>query len=266
MYSFNYLKPGSIKEAESLLSGSDDNKVISGGMTLLPTLKQRLARIENLIGLEKCGLNKIVLKEGLLNIGAMVTHFDVSNSPLVKTENPAIAQLASHIGDRQVRNRGTIGGSLANNDPSACYPAAILAMSGTIHTTKRDVKAENFFVDLFETALEEDEIITSVSLPKPERAAYEKFPNPASRYAIVGIFVAKFDSEVRAAVTGAGEEGVFRCQQIETALSEKFLPESLSEINISADGLMTDIHAEADYRAHLIVELAKRAVAKSIAR
>ena len=266
MYATDYVKAADVADAAAKLAATDDGKLLAGGQTLLPTLKQRLARIENLIGLEKCGLDKIVLKEGLLNIGAMVTHFDVSNSALVKTENPAIAQLASHIGDRQVRNRGTIGGSLANNDPSACYPAAILAMSGTIHTTKRDIKAENFFVDLFETALEEDEIITSVSLPKPERAAYEKFPNPASRYAIVGIFVAKFDSEVRVAVTGAGEEGVFRCQQIETALSAKFLPESLSEINISADGLMSDIHAEADYRAHLIVELAKRAVAKSIAR
>lgn len=266
MYSFNYLKPSSIEDAASLLSESDEHKVISGGMTLIPTLKQRLARVEKLIGLEKCGLEPITLEGGLLKIGAMTTHADVSESNLVKEENPALAELAAHIGDRQVRNRGTIGGSLANDDPSACYPAAVLALAGTIHTTKRKIKAETFFVDLFETALDEDEIITAVSLPKPELAAYEKFPNPASRYAIVGVFVAKFNSEIRVAVTGAGEEGVFRCSQIEIALSQDFSQESLSDITIPADGLMSDIHAEADYRAHLIVEMAKRAVVRAATR
>jgi carbon-monoxide dehydrogenase medium subunit len=266
MYSFNYLKPVSIEDAASMLSESDEHKVISGGMTLIPTLKQRLARVERLIGLEKCGLSEIKLDGELLKIGAMATHAEVSESDIVVMENPAIAELASHIGDRQVRNRGTIGGSLANNDPSACYPAAILALGGIIHTTKRDIKAEEFFVDLFETALEEDEIITAVSLPKPDAAAYEKFPNPASRYAMVGVFVAKFNSEIRVAVTGAGEEGVFRCSEIETALLKAFSSESLSDCTISADGLMNDIHAEADYRAHLIVEMAKRAVTKSARR
>ena len=266
MYSFNYLKPVSIEDAASMLSESDEHKVISGGMTLIPTLKQRLARVERLIGLEKCGLSEIKLDGELLKIGAMATHAEVSESDIVVMENPAIAELASHIGDRQVRNRGTIGGSLANNDPSACYPAAILALGGIIHTTKRDINAEEFFVDLFETALEEDEIITAVSLPKPDAAAYEKFPNPASRYAMVGVFVAKFNSEIRVAVTGAGEEGVFRCSEIETALLKGFSSESLSDCTISADGLMSDIHAEADYRAHLIVEMAKRAVTKSARR
>ena len=266
MYSFSYLKPGSIKEATNVLSDSVENKVIGGGMTLLPTLKQRLAKVEKLIGLERCGLDKITLEQGLLKIGAITTHYDVSNSELIKAENPALAELASQLGDRQVRNRGTIGGSLANNDPSACYPAALLALSGIIHTNKRDIIAEDFFVDLFETALEEDEIITSVSLPSPEKAGYEKFPNPASRYAMVGVFVAKFDAEIRVSVTGAGEEGVFRSQEIETALSTKFAPEAVSDIVISADGLINDIHAEADYRAHLIVEMAKRAVIKSLAR
>ena len=266
MYSFSYVKPGSVEEASGLLSNSEENKVISGGMTLLPTLKQRLARVESLIGLEKCGLEKITLEEGVLKIGAMATHDDVSISKLVKAENPAIAELASQIGDRQVRNRGTIGGSLANNDPSACYPAAILALAGIIHTSKRDIKAKDFFVDLFETALEEDEIITAISLPKPEKAAYEKFPNPASRYAMVGVFVAKFEAETRVSVTGAGEGGVFRCREIESALSNQFLPESLSDIDIPAEGMISDIHAEADYRAHLTVEMAKRAVAKSLAR
>ena len=266
MYSFNYLKPVSIEDAASMLSESDEHKVISGGMTLIPTLKQRLARVERLIGLEKCGLSEIKLDGELLKIGAMATHAEVSESDIVVMENPAIAELASHIGDRQVRNRGTIGGSLANNDPSACYPAAILALGGIIHTTKRDINAEEFFVDLFETALEEDEIITAVSLPKPDAAAYAKFPNPASRYAMVGVFVAKFNSEIRVAVTGAGEEGVFRCSEIETALLKGFSSESLSDSTISVDGLMSDIHAEADYRAHLIVEMAKRAVTKSARR
>ena len=266
MYSFNYLKPVSIEDAASMLSESDEHKVISGGMTLIPTLKQRLARVERLIGLEKCGLSEIKLDGELLKIGAMATHAEVSESDIVVMENPAIAELASHIGDRQVRNRGTIGGSLANNDPSACYPAAVLALGGIIHTTKRDIKAEEFFVDLFETALEEDEIITAVSLPKPDAAAYAKFPNPASRYAMVGVFVANFNSEIRVAVTGAGEEGVFRCSEIETALLKGFSSESLSDSTISADGLMSDIHAEADYRAHLIVEMAKRAVTKSARR
>ena len=266
MYSFNYLKPLSIEDAVSLLSESDEHKVISGGMTLIPTLKQRLAHVEKLIGLEKCKLNEIKLEGELLKIGAMSTHSEVSESHIVKVENPAVAELASHIGDRQVRNRGTIGGSLANNDPSACYPAAILALGGIIHTTKRNIKAEEFFVDLFETALEEDEIITAISLPKPDAAAYEKFPNPASRYAMVGVFVAKFNSEIKVAVTGAGEEGVFRCSEIETALMDEFSSDALSDITISADGLMSDIHAEADYRAHLIVEMAKRAVKKSASR
>ena len=266
MYSFNYLKPISIKDAVSFLSESDEHKVISGGMTLIPTLKQRLARVDKLIGLEKCGLNEIKLEGQMLKIGAMATHAEVSESDIVKMENPAVAELASHIGDRQVRNRGTIGGSLANNDPSACYPAAILALGGTIHTTKRDIKAEDFFIDLFETALDEDEIITAISLPKPYAAAYEKFPNPASRYAMVGVFVAKFNSEIRVAVTGAGEEGVFRYSAIETALLDEFSSEALSDIAITADGLMSDIHAEADYRAHLIVEMAKRAVKKSAGR
>ena len=153
MYSFNYLKPVSIEDAASMLSESDEHKVIAGGMTLIPTLKQRLARVERLIGLEKCGLSEIKLDGELLKIGAMATHAEVSESDIVVMENPAIAELASHIGDRQVRNRGTIGGSLANNDPSACYPAAVLALGGIIHTTKRDIKAEEFFVDLFETGL-----------------------------------------------------------------------------------------------------------------
>ena len=266
MYSFKYFKPDSIEEAADILSDSDENKVISGGMTLLPTLKQRLAQVENLIGLENCGLNNITHKKGLLCIGAMATHDEVSKSEIIKAENPALAELASHIGDRQVRNRGTIGGSLANNDPSACYPAAILALAGIIHTTKRDIKAKEFFVDLFETALEEDEIITSISLPCPKKAAYEKFPNPASRYAMVGVFVAKFESEVRVCVTGAGEGGVFRCSEIEEALSNRFSPESLFDVFISTEDMISDIHAEADYRAHLTVEMAKRAVAKSLTR
>jgi len=266
MYSLTYIKPDSIDKAASLLAESDEHKVVSGGMTLLPTLKQRLARVEKLIGLEDCGLNNIALNSGILTIGAMASHYDVSNSADINAKNPALVELASHIGDRQVRNRGTIGGSLANNDPSACYPAAVMALKGTILTTKREIEAEEFFVDLFETCLEEDEIIKSVSLLIPEAAAYEKFPNPASRYAMVGVFVAKFPSEIRVAVTGAGENGVYRCSEIEHALSNSFSADSLSDIILSAEGLMSDIHAEADYRAHLIVEMARRAVNKASSR
>jgi carbon-monoxide dehydrogenase medium subunit len=169
--------------------------------------------------------------------------------------------LAGGIGDRQVRNCGTIGGSVANNDPAACYPAALLALSGTIHTSKRDITADNFFVGMFETALDEDEIITAVTLPTPQKSGYIKFPNPASRYAMVGVFVAKFPNGVRVAVTGAGEDGVFRASNIEAALSANFNVASLDGMTMSEDGLMEDIHASPAYRAHLIVEMARRAVA-----
>src|SRR6056300_833936 len=191
MYSTKYVKARDIDDAVKALKSANDGKFLAGGMTLIPTLKQRLANPDCLVDLSACGLSSIDDEGNAIQIGAMTRHVDVAESALVQKAIPALTHLAAHIGDRQVRNRGTIGGSLANNDPSACYPAAILALGGIIHTTKRDINAEEFFVDLFETALEEDEIITAVSLPKPDAAAYEKFPNPASRYAMVGVFVAK---------------------------------------------------------------------------
>ena len=260
MYSFNYLKPVSVEDAASMLSESDEHKVISGGMTLIPTLKQRLASPDCLVDLSACGLSAIDDDGGAIRIGAMTHHVEVAESALVQKAIPAVADLAGHIGDRQVRNCGTIGGSLANNDPAACYPAALLALGGTVHTQNRSITAEDYFDGMFETTLEEGEVIREVSLPKPEKAAYVKFPNPASRYAMVGVFVAKFADGVRVAVTGAGEDGVFRARDLEGALDANFGADAIADGAVSADGLMSDIHASAEYRAHLIGEMTRRAV------
>jgi carbon-monoxide dehydrogenase medium subunit len=190
----------------------------------------------------------------------MTRHVDVETSDIVAASIPALAALAAKIGDRQVRNRGTIGGSIANNDPSACYPSAALALGATVHTSSRDIAADDFFVGMFETALEEDEIITAVSFPKPAAAAYAKFPNPASRYAMVGVFVARGDS-VRVAITGAGEDGVFRHEGLEAALASSFAPDAVESVAVSGDEMISDMHAASDYRAHLVKEMTKRAVA-----
>ena len=190
----------------------------------------------------------------------MTRHVDVETSDIVAASIPALAALAAKIGDRQVRNRGTIGGSIANNDPSACYPSAALALGATVHTSSRDIAADDFFVGMFETALEEDEIITAVSFPKPAAAAYAKFPNPASRYAMVGVFVARGDS-VRVAITGAGEDGVFRHEGLEAALASSFAPDAVESVAVSDDEMISDMHAASDYRAHLVKEMTKRAVA-----
>ena len=192
----------------------------------------------------------------------MTTHAAVAASAEIKSALPALAELADHIGDAQVRNRGTIGGSVANNDPAADYPAACLALDATIHTSQRDIAADDFFTGLFETALEEDEIITKVSFPVASKAAYVKFPNPASRYALVGVFVADGPAGIRVAVTGAGQDGVFRVPEMESALSGSFSADAIADVKVSADDLNADIHASADYRAHLITVMAKRAVAK----
>ncbi len=260
MYATNYKKASSVADAAKAIAGADEGKLLAGGMTLLPTLKQRLASSDCLVDLADCGINGISDEGSALRIGAMTRHVEVETSDLVAKAIPALAQLAGGIGDRQVRNRGTIGGSVANNDPAACYPSAVLALGGTVHTSKRDVAAEDFFVDMFETALDDDEIIEAVSLPKPEAAAYVKFPNPASRYAMVGVFVARFADGVRVAVTGAGQNGVFRHKGLEDALSSNFSPDAVDGVSISGDELMTDIHASADYRAHLIAEMTRRAV------
>jgi carbon-monoxide dehydrogenase medium subunit len=260
MYSTKYVKALDIDDAVKALKSADDGKFLAGGMTLIPTLKQRLANPDCLVDLSACGLSSIDDEGGAIQIGAMTRHVDVAESAVVQKAIPALAHLAAHIGDRQVRNRGTIGGSLANNDPAACYPAALLALGGTVHTQTRSIAAEDYFDGMFDTALEEDEIIRAVTMPKPEKAAYVKFPNPASRYAMVGVFVAKFADGVRVAVTGAGEDGVFRAGDLEAALDANFSADAIADGMVSADGLMSDIHASADYRAHLIGEMTRRAV------
>jgi len=260
MYATNYAKASDVSDAVAKLTTADDGKLLAGGQTLLPTLKQRLASPDQLIDLAGCGLSSISTSSDAIKIGAMTCHADVEKHKDVAAANPGLASLAGGIGDRQVRNCGTIGGSVANNDPAACYPAAVLALGGTIHTNKRDIAADDFFVGMFETALDEEEIITAISLPNPQKSAYIKFPNPASRYAMVGVFVAKFADGVRVAVTGAGEDGVFRASAIESALSANFDAASLDGMTMSDNGLMEDIHASPAYRAHLIVEMARRAV------
>lgn len=261
MYEFNYQRPVSVADAVKAVKSAEDGQVLAGGQTLLPTLKQRLAKPSDLVDLTGIGeLRGISVDAGNVAIGAMTRHADVATSVEVQARIPALAALAGDIGDRQVRNRGTLGGSIANNDPAADYPAACLALGATITTTERSLASEEFFTGLFETALGHGEIVTSVSFPLPEKAAYLKFKNPASRYAIVGLFVAKFGADVRVAVTGAGSSGVFRVPQMETALAAKFSPDALEGISVPEDGLNSDIHAAADYRAHLIGVMARRAV------
>lgn len=258
MYSFDYERPSGVNDAAASLG--EDDKILAGGQTLLPTLKLRLAQAGKLVDLSGIDELKGISSSGSeLSIGAMTRHVDVADSAEVKAAIPALADLASHIGDAQVRNRGTIGGSVANNDPAADYPSALVALGATVHTDKRSISAEDFFVDLFETALEENEIITKISFPVPENAAYAKFPNPASRYALVGVFVAKTSSGVRVAVTGAGP-CVFRQSDMEAALSSDFSASAISGISTDASGLNSDIHASAEYRANLVSVMAGRAV------
>jgi carbon-monoxide dehydrogenase medium subunit len=230
-------------------------------------MKQRLASPAMLIDLNQVdGMSGIELKGRNLHIGAMTKHADVANSHVVKTTIPGLAALAEGIGDPAVRNRGTIGGSIANNDPAADYPAACLGLGATIVTNKRKMPADEFFSGMFETALEDGEIVTKVIFPVPQKAAYEKFPNPASRYAMVGVFVGKKGSDVRVAVTGAGANGVFRLPEFEAALKTRFNAKSLDGLTVPADGLNGDIHASPEYRAHLIGVMAKRAVNKALGK
>jgi carbon-monoxide dehydrogenase medium subunit len=261
MYAFSYKKAGSVADASALLKQDDEAKLLAGGQTLLPTLKQRLARPTRLIDLAGiAGLAGIKRDGDKLEIGAMTRHAAVANSADVKAVIPALAALAEGIGDPQVRNRGTIGGSIANNDPAADYPAGCLALGAVIHTDKRQITSDDFFTGMFSTALEDGEVITAVAFTKPAKAAYVKFPNPASRYAIVGVFVAVTAGGVRVAVTGAGQSGVFRLTDAEKALAASFTPAALDGVTVDEDMLNADIHAGADYRAHLIKVMAKRAV------
>lgn len=262
MYAFNYHRPTSLADAAGLADSLSEGKIVAGGMTLLPTMKQRLAAPSDLVDLSKIDdLRGIGVKDGVVTIGAMTRHVEVATSAEVKKALPALAELAGMIGDPAVRNRGTIGGSVANNDPAADYPSACLALGATIHTNKRAIAADDYFVGLFETALEAGEIITKISFPVADKANYQKFRHPASRYALTGVFVAKKGDNVRVAVTGAGENGVFRASELEKVLEAQFSPAALEGKKVSADGLNTDIHADAAYRAHLIVVLTKRAVA-----
>lgn len=263
MYDFAYQKPGSLGEAAALLSGDPEAKALAGGQTFIPVLKQRLAKPTQVVDLQGLGLSGITVSGDKVTIGAMTRHADVANSAEIQAKIPGLAMLASWIGDEAVRHRGTMGGSLANNDPAACYPAAVLALGGTIVTDKRRIAADDFFQGMFTTALEPGEIITSVELPVPQKSAYEKFRNPASRYAIVGVFVAKFANGVRLAITGASQNGVFRHTAFEQALSANFSADAIKNIATPADGLNGDIHASAEYRAHLINVVARRAVAKA---
>ena len=260
MYDFNYHRPKSLAEAARLLAGKDDAKLVAGGMTLIPTLKQRLARPTDLVDLTAIAELKGIKRDGnALVIGAMTPHADVADSAEVKKAIPALAHLADLIGDPQVRNRGTLGGSISNADPAADYPAGVVGLGATVVTNNRKIAADEFFKGLFETALEAGEIVTAVAFPVPEKAGYAKFPNPASRYAVVGVFVAKTGGGVRVAVTGAGPS-VFRVKEMEAALAKDFSPKALDGIKVAATGLNSDIHASAEYRAHLVAVMAKRAV------
>ena len=260
MYAFEYHRPKTVAEAVSLLQDASEAKLLAGGHTLIPTLKQRLASPSDIIDLGAIAELKGIREEGeRLIIGALTTYSEVVESETARRAIPALAQLASHIGDSQVRNRGTIGGSIANNDPASDYPAAVLGLNATVRTNRREIAADDFFLGMFETALGDDEVITEVSFPKPARAGYMKFPNPASRYAIVGVMVAQTGGGVRVAVTGAGP-CVFRLPDFEQALATDFSPAALDGLSVNSADLNSDIHASADYRAHLVKVMAKRAV------
>ena len=267
MYAFTFHRPQTLRQAANLLAKSEEAKILAGGHTLLPTMKLRLAGPPQLIDLSLIeGLAGIEQSGRSLSIGAMARHADVNNSPVVQQAIPVLAKLAGLIGDPAVRHRGTLGGSVANNDPNADYPAACLGLGATIITNKRRIKADDYFTGMFSTALEPAEIITKISFPIPKKAAYQKFRNQASRFALVGVFVAKRGSDIRVAVTGAGSNGVFRVTSFEEALKKRFSPKSLEGLTIPADGMNSDIHGSAEYRAHLVGVLARRAVAEAIGK
>lgn len=266
MYSLTYRRAQSLSEARDLLAKNQDAKLLAGGMTLIPTLKQRLASPPMVIDIGQIAeLRGVSMKGDRLFVGAGTRHADVARSDVVKQKIPALAHLASQIGDPAVRNQGTMGGSVANNDPAADYPSAVLALNATIQTTKREIAADDFFKGVFDTALEPGEIITGFAFPVPARAAYSKFAHPASGYAMTGVFVAEFNGNsgkaIRVGVTGAGP-GVFRWKEAEAALGKKFSVDSLKSLAVKAEGLNADLHASAEYRANLVAVMARRAVAQ----
>ena len=260
MYDFEYQRATSTDDATSRYSAAEDARFLAGGMTLIPVLKQRLDQPSDVVDLGDLDDMRGISEEGgAIVIKAMTTHHAVNTSDLVASKIPALAHLAGTIGDQMVRNRGTIGGSLANNDPAASYPCAVLALNATIKTDKREIAADDFFTGMFDTALDEGELILSVSFPITEEAGYRHFPNPASRFPIVGSFVAKGSDGVRVAITGAGP-CAFRVTEFEEALSGGLNPDAIRDIKVSDDGLNTDIHASAEYRAHLINVMTRRAM------
>lgn len=262
MYAFSIEHPTSVADAAQRASAGA--KPLAGGQTLLASLKQRLADPGRLVDLGGVANLGGIRREGdTLVIGAMTRHIDVAESAEVKATIPALAALAAHIGDKQVRAMGTLGGSVANNDPAACYPSAVLGLGATVQTSQRSIAADDFFQGLFTTALNEGELITAIRFPMPLRAAYVKFNQPASRFALVGVFVAQTATGVRVAVTGAGN-GVFRHTGLESALATRFSPDSVAGVAIDASELNSDLHASAAYRAHLIGVLTQRAVALAL--
>src|SRR6202165_1019809 len=262
MYQTTYHRPSSVDEAAALFAKGSESKYLAGGHTLLPVMKQRLASPSDVIDLGKIkDLIGIDVSADAVTIKAATTHYDVAGSGPLQKAIPALADLASLIGDPAVRYRGTIGGSIANNDPAADYPAAVLALGATIKTNKRGIAADDFFKGLFSTALADGEIITAVSFPIPAKAGYSKFPHPASRFALTGVFVVKTKAgDVRVAATGASQNGVMRVRAIEAALKANWSPGALDSVKISADGLLTDIHGSSTNRANLIKVRAQRAV------
>jgi len=266
--SFDYEVADSAAHAISLLAEhGEDAKLLAGGHSLLPMMKVRLAQPAVLVDIARVTeLSGIRLEGDEVIIGATTRHAEVAGSSLLQAEAPILAYAAAQVGDPQIRHRGTIGGSIANNDPNADYPAACLGLGATIITNKRRIKADDYFTGMFSSALEPNEIITKVSFPLPKKAAYQKFRNQASRYALVGVFVGKRGSELRVAVTGAGADGVFRVPTFEEALKKRFSPKSLEGLTVSAEGLNSDIHGSAEYRAHLIGVLARRAVAEAMGK
>jgi aerobic carbon-monoxide dehydrogenase medium subunit len=264
MYAFAYHRPATLDEALSLLGDGDETRLLAGGQTLIATMKQRLASPDSVIDLKGItGLSGIKAEGDGISVGALTRHAEVAASPLVRKTIPALAELAETIGDPQVRNRGTLGGSIANNDPAADYPAALLGLGAVVHTNEREIAADDFFTGMFDTDLVRGEIVTSVWFPTPQRAAYVKFANPASRFALVGVFAAQTKSDVRVAVTGAAPR-VYHLTEAERLLQQSFTPEALEGFRIPALGLNSDIHADAAYRAHLVSVIARRAVAAAL--
>ena len=261
MYQFNFHRPATIEAAVGLFNDSEDGLYLSGGQTLIPTLKQRLAAPTDVIDLSGIDtLKGVEVGDGLVTVGAFTRHAEVAESPEVRRSLPVLAMLARQIGDAQVRNLGTLGGSVANSDPAADYPAAVIGLGATIHTQRRSIAGDDYFRNLFETELDSGEILTRIDFPIPDRAAYRKFPNPASRYAVVGVLVADFAGRIRVGVTGAGP-CAFRATAIEEVLNRNLTPEAVRLVEVPDAGFNTDLHASAEYRAHLVRVMAERAVA-----